>query len=328
MAKIPKMKLTADNKLLMPRNGNSHFANAFRAAVATNAGKEAGRGWSQRIKPSGLRFDMCIEQYQNTCHIPANFALKTRLKFVYGNAFHKFIGQFMIDHYPDLYKAPTNLNSHAQKWYQHSKPEVPIVSDRFRTKALMDFPAIIQKRLIINDWKTTWETPENWTKFLEKPRIKDEYICQGASYCYLSEEEQIFDITPEGFSFTYINLKEDPEDRDMWCEIYFDYAPYRKATADLWALLIEAVEAKIKGGFVLCANDYCPTHGRSNTRSIGSTIDPWSPIVPVEAREASHEFVRSNVFVDRARGAFSEIRQAASALGIDGEEPLWKDDGI
>lgn len=321
-----EQRLTKDNKILLRGNADSHLNTAFVLSAAREGARSKTKKWAGLIKPSQLRFDMCLETWQKECDQPKSYPIELRLKFFFGNAVHKYLGQFIKEHCPEFYVEPTLTSPHAQKWYQYSKPEVPIVSEKWMTKGLIDWPARLKNSLWIVDWKTTWEAKESWLEFCDNPRVKPEYIAQGASYCFLAEQESLFGgEAPTHFSNVFINLSFDPASKEAWKEVYFDYEPYREDTELLWSLLVEALQAKLAGSFVPCRNQYCKDHGRADIRTLGKFADPWKPRNPI--KEESYASVGEHPFLARARDYFQVLGASAEEDSITWEKVFGEIDG-
>ena len=282
-------------------------------ALADKSDKEAKDFyWKGRIKPSSISLNMCIEEYQKTCDQYKKFPIKLRMKFEFGHAIHKYIGEFFRRECPHVYDkdVESRIPEHVRSWYEKCQPEVPLDSPDFLVRCIMDFPAKIQGESLVMDWKTTWQEPKTWEEFCIKPRIKDEYLAQLASYVYLYTECGYYDKYPSKFGLTFINMKMDMEKQEAWKEVYYDSAPFIEPIAHLWNdLLIPATKAKLEGRFVPCTNRLCFTHGSTSN---------WLKIKPLDFRnldtttlmeETDYTNIRPHPIVDKARLKANEVRK-------------------
>lgn len=323
-AKPQAPKLTEDNRFLLKKNGNNFMGSMLTRAIQEETRREAEKyKWTGTIKPSSLSLNMCFEKFQQELGQYKKWTLIQKLSFLYGNALHSYIGEYLVRNYPASYFAP-NVPLITQNWYAKAYPEIPIRSDKWRAKAVVDYSARISGAPVIIDWKTCHYNEEDWLKFVERPWVNPNYVMQGASYCFLLGEEGYYITPPLKFGFVFINLMLEPKDEFMWKEIYYDYAPYAEVMHYLWTLAVESVEAKLAGETVPCKNHYCKTHGKEEVKRLIPEINPWKPEAPISVRQNDGLIHRSNAIFDRAE-EFSAALLKGMDMDIYNEQELMED---
>ena len=105
MARAPKY--SADTKALLRKTEETHMMPAYLEAHLQEIKHDKENfKWTQRLKPSGMSFDMCLEEFQDNCDKYSEFALKQRMKFLVGSAVHKSLAELFARHPDVLYPKP------------------------------------------------------------------------------------------------------------------------------------------------------------------------------------------------------------------------------